>query len=89
MSEARKIELGHVSMTVTPAFTQTGSIGADTAKSELTSIATSLEIESQAPEALVAKLVATAERMCFLMDALRRPHTVETAVTLNGKPLAS
>ncbi len=74
-------------MTVTPAFTQTGSIGADTAKSEMTSVATSLEIESRAPEADVAKLVATAERMCFLMDALRRPHRVEAAVKLNGNPL--
>ena len=35
----------------------------------------------------VATLVASAEQMCFLMDAIRNPHPAETRVTLNGSEL--
>lgn len=75
-------------MTVTPRFEQTGSIGADTIQSRLLDVETSLHIESSAPADEIAKLVATAERMCFLMDAIREPHEVRTTTSLNGKPLA-
>ena len=74
-------------MRVTPRFEQTGSIGADTAKSRLLDIETSLDIESDADPEAIAKLVTTAERMCFLMDAIREPHEVHNATSLNGKPL--
>jgi organic hydroperoxide reductase OsmC/OhrA len=86
-SEARKIELSEVSMTVTPRFEQTGSIGADTATSRLIDVETSLHIESDAPPEDIAKLVSTAERMCFLMDAIREPHEVRNSTSLNGQPL--
>ncbi|NKB98814.1 MAG: hypothetical protein GKR90_10025 [Pseudomonadales bacterium] len=75
-------------MTVTPRFEQTGSIGADTIQSRLIDVETSLHIESSAPTDEIAKLVATAERMCFLMDAIREPHEVRNTTSLNGKPLA-
>jgi hypothetical protein len=75
-------------MTVTPRFEQTGSIGADTIQSRLLDVETSLHIESSAPSDKIAKLVATAERMCFLMDAIREPHEVRNTTSLNGKPLA-
>ena len=87
-SEARKIELNDVSMTVTPRFEQTGSIGADTVKSRLVDIETDLHIESSAPKEDIAKLVATAERMCFLMDTIREPHEVRNTTLLNGETLA-
>lgn len=86
-SEARKIELRDVSMTVTPRFEQTGAIGPDTATSRLIDIETSLHIDSSAPLDTIAKLVATAERMCFLMDAIREPHEVRNSTSLNGEPL--
>ena len=86
-SEARKIELRDVSMKVTPRFEQTGSIGADTAASRLVDVETSLHIDSDAPAEKIAKLVATAERMCFLMDTIREPHEVRNSTSLNGKPL--
>jgi hypothetical protein len=86
-SEARKIELDDVSMTVTPSFEQTGSIMADTVESRLIDIETSLHIESSAKADEIAKLVATAERMCFLMDTIREPHEVRNSTSLNGEPL--
>ena len=46
-----------------------------------------LEIATSAPREAVAKLVATAERMCFMMDAVREPHAVRTRVTVNGEVL--
>lgn len=86
-SEARKIELDDVRMTITPRFEQTGAIGPDTAASRLLDMETSLEIDSKAPTDEIAKLVATAERMCFLLDVIRQPHEVTTKTSLNGKPL--
>ncbi|MGR8950689.1 MAG: hypothetical protein ACU84Q_21820 [Gammaproteobacteria bacterium] len=86
-SEARKVELRDLSMTVTPRFEQTGSIGADTVQSRLVDVATALYIDSPAPRDKIAKLVATAERMCFLMDTIREPHEVRNSVSLNGEPL--
>ena len=76
-------------MIVKPRFEQTGSIGADTVGSRLVDVETSLDIDSPAPAHKVAKLVATAERMCFLMDTIRNPHEVRNSVSLNGEPLES
>jgi organic hydroperoxide reductase OsmC/OhrA len=89
VSEARHIELDEIAMTVTPQFSQEGSILADTVKSRLLSIDTALEITTSASREEVSKLVATAERMCFMMDAVREPHEVRTRVTVNGDVLAS
>ena len=86
-SEARKIELRDVSMRVTPRFEQTGSIGADTAASRLLDVETALHIESDAEPEVIARLVATAERMCFLMDTIREPHEVHNSTMLNGEAL--
>ena len=88
VSEARKIELDHVRMRVTPRFEQTGSIAADTATSRLVDVETELELESQAAPEAIAKLVATAERMCFLMDVIRGAHSVRATATLNGDALS-
>ena len=74
-------------MTVTPVFEQTGSIRADTVQSRLIDVETSLSIDSPAPAQEIAKLVATAERMCFLMDTIRQPHEVRNSLTLNGEAL--
>ncbi len=84
-SEARKIELRDVSMTVTPRFEQTGSIGADTVQSRLIDVETSLHIDSPATSAEIARLVATAEHMCFLMNTIRESHEVRNSMLLNGE----
>jgi len=83
-SEARKIELRDVSMRVTPRFEQSGSIGADTVASRLIDIETELHIDSDESPEVIARLVATAERMCFLMDTIREPHEVHNSTKLNG-----
>lgn len=87
VSEARHIELEHIAMTVSPRFAQEGSILADTVQSRLIDIETSLEISSAAPRETVAQIVATAERMCFMMDAIREPHEVRSRVRVNGTEL--
>lgn len=75
-------------MTVTPSFEATGSILADTAQHRLADIEAVLAITSSAPKEEIAAMVATAERMCFVMDALTRPHTVRRTTLLNGQALA-
>ena len=86
-SEARNIELRDARMTVVPRFEQTGSIVADTSTSRLIDVETSLHLESDASPEEIARLVATAERMCFVLDAIREPHEVRSATSLNGEPL--
>jgi len=89
VSEARHIELDEIAMTVTPQFTQDGSILADTVESRLLGIDTELELTTSAPRDEVAKLIATAERMCFMMDAVREPHEVRSRVTVNGEVMTA
>jgi len=74
-------------MTVTPSFEQTGSIRGDDIQSRLLDVKTNLELESSASTQDIAGLVATAERMCFMMDAIRNTHPVTSTVSLNGSPL--
>jgi organic hydroperoxide reductase OsmC/OhrA len=87
VSEARGLELGSVRLTVTAEYEQQGSILAGTARHGLGGIETRLEIESIAPRSAVAALVDQAERMCFVMDAVQRPHSVQRSVHLNGEHL--
>lgn len=89
MSEAKKIEFDHVSLMVTPRFEQTGSIGAGNAASRLVDVETKLELESSASPDVVAGVVALAERMCFVLDAIRNPRAVNATATLNGVALAT
>ena len=89
MSEAKNVEFDRVAMRVTPRFEQTGSIGAGNASSRLVDVDTRLELESSADAKIVAAIVDQAERMCFLMDAIRSPRNVKASATLNGETLAS
>jgi len=84
VSEARKIELDRVNVTVTPSFDQTGSIGRDDIQSRLLGVATHLDIASSADAEKINALIATAERMCFLLDALRNTHEVTSSVSISG-----
>ena len=87
VSEARKVELRTVKMTVTPRFGGSGSVLADTVQQRLFDVETNLEIDADAPRETLAGLVNTAERMCYMMDVIRQPHEVRTSVLLNGEPL--
>jgi len=74
---------------VTPAFEMRGSMLTGTAEHRLVSIATALDVTSPAPATDVAALVEQAERMCFVLDALQRPHQVNRQNRLNGVELPS
>ena len=74
-------------MTVTPRFVMSGSILAGTAEHRLDSIDTELDVTSDADPDTVAAVVDQAERMCFVLDALERPHSVSRTASLNGQPL--
>ena len=88
MSEAKKVELDRVEMVVTPRFEQTGSIVRGDAASRLLDVDTKLSIDSSAPDDVIADIAAAAERMCFVMDAIRNPRPVTATVELNGRTLA-
>ena len=88
MSEARKIPVERAVLTVTAGYDMLGSILAGTAEHRVHGIETRLELESPAPAEVVAELVTQAERMCFVLDAVHRPHAVTRRVLHNGEPLA-
>jgi hypothetical protein len=88
VSEARHIPLDGARLTVSAAFTMRGSIIAGTAEHRLASLETALALDSTADAAAVRALVAQAERMCFVLDAIGRPHAVARRVTLNGDSLS-
>lgn len=74
-------------MVVTPSFVMSGSMLAGTAEHRLDSIATSLDITSEADAETIASIVDQAERMCFVLDAIERSHSVERIAAHNGQPL--
>lgn len=74
-------------MTVTPRFVMSGSILGGTAEHRLASLDTALDVTSDADPEIVAAVVDQAERMCFVLDALERPHSVSRTASLNGEPL--
>ena len=76
-------------MTVTPSFVMAGSMLAGTASHRLEGIETELEITADAYAEKIAAAVDQAERMCFVLDALQRTHSVSRTASLNGAPLAS
>lgn len=74
-------------MSVTPSFVMSGSILAGTAEHRLDHIDTELEVVSNATPDMIAGVVEQAERMCFVLDALQRSHSVSLGASLNGEPL--
>ena len=89
VSEARDIALDRVDMVVTPSFDQVGSIRGGDVQSRLLDVGTKLELDSSADAEQVSELVATAEWMCFLLDAIRNPHSVRGSTWLNGEVLTA
>lgn len=74
-------------MTVTPSFVMAGSMLAGTAEHRLAGIETSLNITAEDETADIASIVEQAERMCFVLDAIERSHSVSRSTTINGTPL--
>ncbi len=89
VGEARKVEIHGATMIVTPSFVMSGSMLAGTAAHRLESMHTSIDVTSEADPDTIAAIVDQAERMCFVLDAIERSHTVERTATHNGRPLPS
>jgi hypothetical protein len=87
VSEARHITVDAAELTVTGTFDMHGSILAGTAEHTLHGIRTELRVESPARRDQVAAMVEQAERMCFVLDAIQRPHEVERMAFHNGTRL--
>lgn len=64
-----------------------GSILGGTAEHRLVSVETAVAIEADHDAETVRSMVDQAERMCFVLDSIERPHTVARTTTLNGVPL--
>ncbi len=64
-----------------------GSMLAGTAEHRLVGIDTRLDVTTDEDPATVRAMVDQAERMCFVMDAVLRPHQVTMTATCNGKAL--
>lgn len=67
-----------------PTFETSGSMLAGTAAHRLVSIETTLIVQSGADRVTVQGIVEQAERMCFVLEAIEQPHSVERVTILNG-----
>ncbi len=74
-------------MVVTPSFIMSGSMKAGTAEHRLESIRTAIDVVSDADPETIAAIVDQAERMCFVLDAIERSHSVERTASHNGRAL--
>jgi hypothetical protein len=75
-------------MTVTPSFETSGALLAGTAQSRLRDIHTVLRLDADTPNEELADLVAAAEGMCYVLDAIQQPHVVQREVIANGEKLS-
>ena len=83
-----KISVTGMRMRVRARFRVTGSVLNDSVMGAMLGAETTLEIDSPADPALVARVVRNAERGCFVMQALLNPVPVTGQPVLNGQPLA-
>jgi len=82
-----KMKVDKVRMHVTARYKVEGSVLNDTVQAEMVGVETRLELESAEPADKVARLVRTAERGCFVMQALQRPVPIAATTVLNGSVL--
>jgi len=83
-----KVEITKARVSVTGKFRQDGSVLAQTIQGSCVGIETRLDVESPASAADVAGVIRNAENGCFTIQAIRKPSSVQTTVSLNGTPLA-
>ena len=73
---------------VTTTWWNSGSVMRGDYATGLESLHTELRVESQSPTEDVAKLIAMAERGCYVLSALDKPPIPTRDIQLNGEPLA-
>ncbi len=83
-----KVTVTGMRMRVRARFRVTGSVLNDSVMGAMLGAETTLEIDSTADPAQVARVVRNAERGCFVMQALLNPVPVTGQTVLNGHPLA-
>lgn len=81
-----KIPVSAASCHLVTIWWNSGSILKGDYETGIESLHTDLMVESEAPEEDVARLIAMAERGCYVLSALDRPPTPTMDVTLNGEP---
>src|SRR5499427_4341998 len=84
-----KVTVTAMRMRVRARYRVTGSVLNDSVTAAMLGAETTLEIDSPADPAEVARVVKNAERGCFVMQALLNPVPVTAETRLNGQPLAS
>jgi organic hydroperoxide reductase OsmC/OhrA len=82
-----KVSVSKARVHVTMRNQQEGSVLRNTVKASCLGIETRLELESDEPPERVAAMVQNAENGCFTMQALLKPVTFTSTVTLNGSSL--
>jgi organic hydroperoxide reductase OsmC/OhrA len=86
---ARKLEVRHVRVRQKLRFSVRGSRLDDSREVGCLGLESAVEIDSPEPPDEVHKLVAHAERTCFVVQSLLGPVPVHMSVTLNGTELPS
>ena len=84
-----KVSVTGMRMRVRARYRVTGSVLNDSVMGAMLGAETTLEIDSPADPAQVARVVRNAERGCFVMQALLNPVPVTGQTVLNGRPLAT
>ena len=83
-----KVSVTGMRMRVRARYRVTGSVLNDSVVGAMLGAETTLEIDSLADPAQVARVVRNAERGCFVMQALLHPVPVSGQTVLNGQALA-
>ena len=82
-----KVTVTGMRMRVTARYRVDGSVLNDTIQGQMLGADTTLEIDSPDPPERVARVVSSAERGCFVMQALLQPVPVTVRTLVNGTPL--
>src|SRR5262249_7851003 len=84
-----KVAIDGMRMKVRGSYRVDGSVLNDTIEAQMVSAEIDVELESTDAPDRVARVLRTAERGCFVMQALLRPVPVTTHARLNGAPLTA
>jgi hypothetical protein len=84
-----KVAVNGMRMKVVARYRVEGSVLNDTIQARMLGAETTLELDSPDAPERVARVVASAERGCFVMQALLNPVPVTGRTLLNGAPLAA
>lgn len=79
-----KVEVSKARVHVTAHFRAEGSVLGQTVQGFCDGFTTRLEVESDEPPERVAGVIRNAENGCYIMQTIRHPVPVNTAVMLNG-----